>query len=92
MDVGVARAIIDLIGSTIEFDEEGAGWDENAFKAALDYLSEPIRRVLMSERCGVWCGVIGILLGCVLKADSKTLQTQSKSATLQIVLTLQLLC
>lgn len=53
IDVEVAKALIDLIGETLEFEEEGSGWDISAFKSAMDYLS---RSISAQERKGhLWC-------------------------------------
>jgi Z1 domain len=53
IDADVAKAIVDLIGQTFEFDEEEAGWDINAFKAAIDYLS---RSIPANSNAGkLWC-------------------------------------
>src|SRR5258708_18482671 len=53
VDLEVAKAIIDHIGESFEFEEEGSGWDVTAFKAAMDYLS---RGIAQQERRGkLWC-------------------------------------
>lgn len=39
LPVEVAKGIIDLISSTLDFEESGYAWDEKAFKACLEYLS-----------------------------------------------------
>jgi len=53
MGVDMAKAIVDIIAKTFEFDEEAAGWDVNAFKAAMDYLSR--ETTIDSHRGKVWC-------------------------------------
>jgi hypothetical protein len=53
IDVEVGKAIVDLIGQTFEFEEEGTGWDINAFKAAMDYLSKT--NSIEANRGKLWC-------------------------------------
>jgi len=53
IDLEVAKAIIDLIGQSFEFEEEDSGWDVTAFKAAMDYLSRGISRE--DRRGKLWC-------------------------------------
>lgn len=53
LEVDVAKAIIDLVAETLEFEDEGSGWDVSAFKSAMDYLSKSIS---VQERKGkLWC-------------------------------------
>jgi hypothetical protein len=53
MDIEVAKAIIDMIGRTFIFEEDDTGWDVNAFKAAVDYLSNT--NVIVLNRGKLWC-------------------------------------
>ncbi|MGH9711861.1 MAG: hypothetical protein ACRD5M_00990 [Candidatus Acidiferrales bacterium] len=53
IDVDIAKAIIELISKTFEFEEEGTGWDVTAFSAAIDYLSK--MNTTDSRRGKVWC-------------------------------------
>jgi hypothetical protein len=53
LDAEVAKAIVDIIAATFVFEEEDAGWDTNAFKAAIDYLSKT--NSLASNRGKLWC-------------------------------------
>lgn len=53
MPVEVARSIVDLISSTLDFEECGYAWDDKAFKACLEYLSN--LPATGEDRGRVWC-------------------------------------
>ncbi|MGB2656212.1 MAG: hypothetical protein WAN62_20685, partial [Candidatus Acidiferrum sp.] len=53
LEVDVAKAITDLIGETLEFEEEGSAWDVSAFKSAMDYLSKS--NSSQERRGKLWC-------------------------------------
>jgi uncharacterized protein (UPF0335 family) len=53
LETGVAKAIVDMIRGTFVFEEDDAGWDVNAFKAAIDYLSKA--NPVVPNRGKLWC-------------------------------------
>jgi hypothetical protein len=53
MDLDLAKDIIDLIGTTFQFDETSSVWDVHAFKAAMVYLSRS--NPDESRRDEMWC-------------------------------------